>query len=105
MPDVMDDERDERLDEALNLLQRPVRKSSSALIPLTAAVLLTGAGALLIYMMTSVASDRATQGQAASSAMATNSPGFELSGSSADPAVKDTPPVREAVIIGTEESR
>ena len=104
MPQVIDDERDERLDQALSLLQPPVRKSSSAFVPFVAAVILTGAGALLIYVIASMPSAKPPVTQPQPEAAQT-SPGFELSGSSMSTTASDSGEVRDAVIIGTEESR
>ncbi len=104
MPQVIDEERDERLDQALSLLQPPVRKSRSALVPFVAAVLLTGAGAVLIYVIASMpASKPKAMDQPTEVVQA--SPGFELSGSSMSATEPDTGQIREAVIVGTEESR
>ena len=115
MPHVMDEERDARLDQALSLLTRPARKPSSALMPFVAAVMLAGAGALLIYVLLAVSANK--PGTPVSGAQLTSatpmssqtspsaSPGFELSGSSMSATASDAPAVRDAVIIGTEESR
>lgn len=115
MPHVMDDERDARLDQALNLLTRPVRKPSSALIPFIAAVMLVGAGTVLIYVLLAVSANKpansvnaaqtAPARQASAETPASASPGFELSGSSLSATASDAPVVRDAVIVGTEESR
>ena len=108
MPHVMDDERDARLDKAMSLLNRPIRKPSSALIPFAAVVVLVAAGAVLVSLL--AASDDKAPSQAVAQpvspgAAARSSPGFELSGSSLSTTKSDAAPVRDAVIIGTEESR
>lgn len=104
MPQVIDEERDERLDQALNLLKPPVRKSTSAFVPFLSAVLLTGAGALLIYIIGHMptAKPATTNTQPV---VVQASPGFELSGSSMSAAESDSGQIRDAVIIGTEDSR
>jgi len=100
MTDLIHDERDPRLDRALTLLQKPVRKQATAAGPLLAATLLACAGAALVYFLTLPAEKPNTARQADSHAQ----PAFELSASS-QAASEETPPVRDAVIMKDEETR
>ncbi|MEI9905267.1 MAG: hypothetical protein WDN06_15940 [Asticcacaulis sp.] len=97
--------RDQRLDHALQLLQKPVRKPPSVYGALAASAGLVGAALLLaVTMMFEPATDAPAVKSAAVPVQATSAstaPAFELSASS----ISADPPVRDAVIAGTEGSR
>ncbi len=99
----VEEARDERLGEALNLLQKP-RNGRPGYLPLLAGCAFIGAATFLAYIVTkSPALEKpAPVSSVAEPTKAT--PGkadFELSGT---PALAE-PPVTEAVILGTEQSR
>ena len=97
---------DERLGEALTLLQKP-RNARPGYVPLLAACAFIGASTFLAYVATkSPALEKPVQAapkavQSANNAVA-NKADFELSGTSGASA---EPSVTEAVLLGTEQSR
>ncbi len=96
--------RDQRLDHALQLLQKPVRKPSSVYGPLAASAALVGAALLLAVTMMFEPTDAPAVKSVPAPAQAVPvnpAPAFELSASS----ISADPPVRDAVVAGTEGSR
>ncbi len=99
--------RDERLGTALNLLQRP-KTARPGYVPLLAGCAFIGAATFLAYVMTKApvlekpASVQSTSARPASDKAVANKADFELSATSGGAA---EPPIAEAVILGTEQSR
>ncbi len=101
-------ERDTRLLTALHLLQKPERQPASPYLPLLASSGLAGAALLLAYTMII---GPVRQDAPSTEASVTSPPTFEISGSPQTQgshqikAQSITPPVKEAVLVGTEASR
>ena len=93
---------DERLGEALSLLQKS-RRARPGYVPLLAGCAFIGAATFLAYVVTkSPALEKPVPASTATKSIKTTAKAdFELSGTPASA----EPPVTEAVILGTEQSR
>jgi hypothetical protein len=94
---------DERLGEALSLLQKS-RRARPGYVPLLAGCAFIGAATFLAYVVTkSPALEKPVPASTATNSIKTTASkaDFELSGTPASA----EPPVAEAVILGTEQSR